>query len=325
MIEIDHLVKDFGSFRAVDDLSFSVEKGQVLGFLGPNGAGKSTTMKMITGYLAPTSGTARLLDMDVLKNPVGVKRVLGYLPEGAPAWPDMTVHGFLKFIAEARNIHKAEIASAMNAVVEKTNLETVLDQSIQTLSKGFKRRVGLAQALIHNPQVLIMDEPTDGLDPNQKKDIRDLITSMAEEKAIIISTHILEEVEVICNRAMIIDGGKIVADDTPAGLEARSHLHNSVRLSFSAADMEKAEKILSGAAFSASVEKVAENSILVLSPGQKAILDQTQACLTQASLKPLEIQVERGRLDDVFRSLTGSDVQKAKAANSTATNSGKGA
>ncbi|MTI11315.1 ABC transporter ATP-binding protein [Curvivirga aplysinae] len=308
MIEIDHLTKDFGTFRAVDSLSFSVEKGEVLGFLGPNGAGKSTSMKMITGYLSPTSGTARILGCDVRKDPISVKNAIGYLPEGAPAWPDMTPVSFLKFIAQIRKISGVETDKAIAEVVDKTNLGNVLHQPIQTLSKGFKRRVGLAQALLHDPEVLIMDEPTDGLDPNQKKDVRDLIQSMSADKAIIVSTHILEEVEVICSRAMIIDTGRIVADGRPEELEAQSERHNAVRLTVAPEQQENAQKLLEGSEVVQSVELIGETGLRALSVDRKPILDPVLACLGKANLKTLEVQVERGRLDDVFRNLTKSDI-----------------
>ncbi len=308
MIEIDHLTKDFGSFRAVDGLSFSLGKGEVLGLLGPNGAGKSTSMKMITGYLAPTSGTARILGHDVRNDPLAVKNAIGYLPEGAPAWPDMTPVSFLKFIASIRKLSGAEASHAVNEAIEKTNLSSVLHQPIQTLSKGFKRRVGLAQALLHDPAVLIMDEPTDGLDPNQKKDVRDLISSMAADKAIIISTHILEEVDVICSRAMIIDGGKIVADGSPSDLESKSLRHNAIRLNVAPSDQEKAMKLLQGLSSVSDVELIGNQGVLALSTDRQPILEAVQSCLSKGAVGTLEIQVERGRLDDVFRSLTHSDV-----------------
>ena len=231
MIEIDHLKKTFGPITAVDDISLTVGKGEVLGFLGPNGAGKSTTMKMITGFLPPSGGTARVAGFDVRTHPLEVKRRVGYLPEGAPMWPDMTPRGFLAFIARIRGFDGAEALDRTAAAVARTQLAGVLDQPIDTLSKGFKRRLGLAQALLHDPEVLILDEPTDGLDPNQKHEVRTLIHDMAGEKAIIISTHILEEVEAVCSRAIIIAQGRIVADDTPDNLVARSPRHNGDRKS----------------------------------------------------------------------------------------------
>jgi ABC-2 type transport system ATP-binding protein len=217
MIEIDRLVKRFGGFTAVDGVSFAVEKGTVLGFLGPNGAGKSTTMKMITGFLAPTSGTARVCGIDVGDRPRDAKARLGYLPEGAPTYPDMTPAGFLDFCAEARGLPKAARAEKVARAAALTELQEVMHQPVETLSKGFKRRVGLAQAILHDPEVLILDEPTDGLDPNQKHHVRQLIRAMAADKAIIISTHILEEVEAACDRAIIIGGGRILAEGAPAG------------------------------------------------------------------------------------------------------------
>jgi ABC-2 type transport system ATP-binding protein len=221
MIEIKNLSKRFGALTAVDDVSFNVEPGQVLGFLGPNGAGKSTTMKMITGFLAPTSGTVRVCGHDVEQAPLAAKRVMGYLPEGAPSYGEMTVNAFLEFIADVRGLRGEERAKRKSDVVERLSLQGVLEQSIETLSKGFRRRVGLAQAILHDPKVLILDEPTDGLDPNQKHEVRTLISHMAKDKIIVISTHILEEVDAVCNRAIIISGGRVLADDTPKGLAAR--------------------------------------------------------------------------------------------------------
>ncbi|HZZ19928.1 MAG TPA: ATP-binding cassette domain-containing protein [Opitutaceae bacterium] len=222
MIDVKGLVKTYGSKRAVDGVSFSVKRGEILGFLGPNGAGKSTTMKMITGFIRPDSGTASVDGIDVLKDPVAVKRKLGYLPESAPAYPEMTVVEFLGFIAEIRGFREPKVLRAqVERAVALTQLTSVGHQTIETLSKGYKQRVGFAQALLHDPPVLILDEPTDGLDPNQKNEVRTLIRSMAVEKAVILSTHILEEVEAICTRVVIISEGKIVADETPAALLAR--------------------------------------------------------------------------------------------------------
>ena len=212
MIEIDGLVKRFGSLTAVGGLSLKVTKGEVLGFLGPNGAGKSTTMKMITGFLAPTAGRIRVAGFNVAESPIEAQRKIGYLPEGAPAYGDMTPAQFLEFIADVRGLVHDQRKTAIATAIKRTDLTAVLEQPIDTLSKGFKRRVGLAQAILHDPPVLIMDEPTDGLDPNQKHSVRQLIRAMAPQKATIISTHILEEVEAICTRAVIIDRGRIVAD-----------------------------------------------------------------------------------------------------------------
>jgi ABC-2 type transport system ATP-binding protein len=222
MIEVKGLVKDYGSKRAVDNISFTVKRGDILGFLGPNGAGKSTTMKMITGFVSPTAGTAIVDGHDVTEDPVAVKKCLGYLPESAPAYGEMTVEEFLAFIAEVRGFRsRAERDEKVARALALTHLESVRTQTIETLSKGYKQRVGFAQALLHNPPVLILDEPTDGLDPNQKNEVRALIKNLAAEKAVILSTHILEEVEAICTRVIIISQGKVVVDETPAQFRAR--------------------------------------------------------------------------------------------------------
>jgi ABC-2 type transport system ATP-binding protein len=221
MIEIENLQKRFGAITAVDGVSFQVERGTVLGFLGPNGAGKSTTMKMLTGFLPPSGGTARIGGHDIQTDSLAAKKLVGYLPEGAPLYPDMTPEAFLMFIAEVRGLSGAAARARVAEVAEKVSLQKVMRQPIETLSKGFKRRVGLAQAILHDPQVLVLDEPTDGLDPNQKNEVRSLIKSMAAEKAVILSTHILEEVEAICTRVIIISQGRVVVDETPAQLQAR--------------------------------------------------------------------------------------------------------
>jgi len=221
-IKIKSLTKSFGAIRAVRNVSFNVSHGEVLGFLGPNGAGKSTTMKMITGFLEPTSGTVEVNGHDVLEDPLSVKRSIGYLPEGAPAYGEMTVKNFLNFIADIRQLNGAIRKKRLDEVIKTINIGTVIDQSIETLSKGFKRRVGLAQAILHDPNILILDEPTDGLDPNQKHEVRNLIKKMSKEKAIIISTHILEEVDAVCTRAIIISSGELLFDGTPTQLIAKS-------------------------------------------------------------------------------------------------------
>jgi ABC-2 type transport system ATP-binding protein len=222
MIKVENLVKAFGPKLAVNDVSFTVERGEVLGFLGPNGAGKSTTMRMITGFIPPTSGRITIGGYDMLEDPLPAKRLIGYLPENAPGYADMTVHGFLSFAAELRGLQGDARKKAIHRAAEHCLLNNVLYQTIDTLSKGYKHRTGLAQALIHDPDILIMDEPTDGLDPNQKHDVRNLIKRMGENKAIIFSTHILEEVEAACTRVIIIDRGRIVANGTPQELKARS-------------------------------------------------------------------------------------------------------
>jgi ABC-2 type transport system ATP-binding protein len=222
MIEVKGLVKHYGSKRAVDGVSFTVNRGDILGFLGPNGAGKSTTMKMITGFLRPDAGTALVDGHDVTRDPVAVKSRLGYLPESAPAYGEMTVEEFLGFIAETRGFRTRDARhSQVERALGLTQLGPVRTQTIETLSKGYKQRVGFAQALLHNPPVLILDEPTDGLDPNQKNEVRTLIKNLAAEKAVVLSTHILEEVEAICTRVIIISQGKVVVDETPAQFRAR--------------------------------------------------------------------------------------------------------
>lgn len=229
MIEIKNLTKDFGPLRAVDGISFKVGRGEVLGFLGPNGAGKSTTMKVVTGFLSPTSGTASICGHDIEKEPRAAKQKLGYLPEGAPAYADMTPAAFLDFIADIRGLSGDKKKRRIAEVVELVHLDSVLHQRIETLSKGYKRRVGLAQAIVHDPEVLVLDEPTDGLDPNQKHEVRTLIRSMSKDKAIVLSTHILEEVEAVCTRAIIIAQGRVRFDGTPAELVSQGALDEVFR------------------------------------------------------------------------------------------------
>src|SRR5689334_22308248 len=229
MIEIEGLTKRFGAMTAVAGLSLSVGKGEVLGFLGPNGAGKSTTMKMVTGYLAPDAGSAKICGYDIERDGLAARKVIGYLPEGAPAYGDMTAGEFLSFIAEVRGISGEAAKNRIRDVVDLTELNSVLNQRIESLSKGFKRRVGLAQAILHDPPVLIMDEPTDGLDPNQKHEVRLLIKSMARDKAIVLSTHILEEVEAVCTRAIIIAKGRVLFDGTPDQLTAQGPIDEVFR------------------------------------------------------------------------------------------------
>jgi len=221
-IQVTQLTKMFGRQLAVNQASFTVREGEIVGFLGPNGAGKSTTMKMITGFLEPTSGKISVCNFDILENPIEAKQKIGYLPEGAPLYGEMTVTAFLNFVAEVRGMRGAAREQRIEDVIRKINLQSVRQQTLETLSKGYKRRVGVAQAILHDPEILIMDEPTDGLDPNQKHEVRTLIQEMAHEKAIVISTHILEEVDAICTRAIIIASGKMLFDGTPAELLSRS-------------------------------------------------------------------------------------------------------
>ncbi len=306
MIEISNLTKRFAQHTVVDNLSFSVQPGEVLGFLGPNGAGKSTTMKMLTGFLAPTSGSASILGFDIQKDCLKAQRLIGYLPEGAPCYGDMTVRRFLEFIAEVRGFKGAEKRERVAKAVAQVELEAVLEQSIETLSKGFKRRVGLAQAILHDPKVLILDEPTDGLDPNQKHQVRKLIQSLAYDKIVIISTHILEEVSAVCTRAVVIAHGKLLADGTPLELESRSRYHQAVTL-VAAEPLDRAA--LAALPGVAGVEENAlEHSLSVLAKPGEVIFPQVNALIAERGWQVRELNVERGRLDEVFRSLTRGEV-----------------
>ncbi len=310
MVAVRGLTKDFGAIRAVDQISFDVGRGEVLGFLGPNGAGKSTTMKMITGFLAPTRGHATVCGHDIAREPVLAKAKIGYLPEGAPAYPDMTPAGFLAFCAGIRGLRGAELATRVGYAVERIQLAGVLHQPIDTLSKGFKRRVGLAQAILHDPAVLILDEPTDGLDPNQKHEVRGLITELAREKATIISTHILEEVDAVCTRALIIAGGRIVADGTPRELEARSRWHNAISIVLPTTHVAALRGALARLANVEAIEDVAGEealSCVTAFPKRGATLvAEAGAIARDARLRVEELRVERGRLDEVFRSVTAA-------------------
>ncbi|NMY49755.1 ABC transporter ATP-binding protein [Pseudomonas sp. WS 5011] len=306
MIEIKNLTKRFAQHTAVDDLSFSVKPGEVLGFLGPNGAGKSTTMKMLTGFLAPTSGSASILGFDIQKDTLKAQRQIGYLPEGAPCYGDMTVRSFLEFIAEVRGFKGAEKRQRVAKAVAQVELDAVLEQSIETLSKGFKRRVGLAQAILHDPKVLILDEPTDGLDPNQKHQVRKLIQSLAHDKIVIISTHILEEVSAVCTRAVVIAHGKLLADGTPLELESRSRYHQAVTLVANEALDQAALAALPGVA--GVEENTQEHSLSILAKPGEVIFPQVNALIAERGWQVKELNVERGRLDEVFRSLTRGEV-----------------
>ena len=308
LLEIEELTKRFGPITAVEGVSFSVGRGEVLGFLGPNGAGKTTTMRMVTGYLPSSGGTARVCGFDVGRQPIEVKRRIGYLPEGAPAYGDMTPLGLLGFVADLRNLKGARRKERIDAVVERLALGSVLHRPIETLSKGFKRRVGLAQAILADPEVLILDEPTDGLDPNQKHEVRQLLTEMAGDKAIVISTHILEEVEAICSRAIIVAAGRIVADATPEALLARAPDHRAVGLRLAADHEAGARAALDALPAVARVETLAaSNGIAALraypADGQE-IMGPVQQAIAAAGIALDEIYVERGRLDEVFRALT---------------------
>jgi ABC-2 type transport system ATP-binding protein len=317
MLEIRQLVKRFGPLLAVDDVSFTVPRGEVLGFLGPNGAGKSTTMKMITGFLAPTAGTAIICGYDIGTQPIAAKRHIGYLPEGAPAYPDMTPADFLDFIAHIRGFSGGEAKRRIGRVVEMIRIGEVLHQPIETLSKGFKRRVGVAQALLHDPSVLILDEPTDGLDPNQKYEMRKIITAMRPEKAIIISTHLLEEVEAVCSRAIIIAHGRVLADGTPTELAQRSRQHNSVRLGIASGADSNIRAELAALPGVASVEPIRDtegDGLMVFARGGRPVVAEIADLARSRGWSITGLRVERGRLDDVFREITTAQPAPAPVA-----------
>jgi ABC-2 type transport system ATP-binding protein len=304
-IEARRLCKNYGSLVAVDQLSFEVGAGEVLGFLGPNGAGKSTTMKMLTGFLAPSSGTAVINGHDIVNDSLEARRCIGYLPEGAPSYGEMTVKAFLEFVARARGFSGKDSVTAAGAAMERLNLDRVIEQPVETLSKGFKRRVGLAQAIIHDPQVLIMDEPTDGLDPNQKHEVRSLIRDMAEEKIIVISTHLLEEVHALCNRAMIISDGRLLVDDTPEGLIARSRYHDAVTLVVD--QPERVASVLSELPQARKVE-LREGELTVFpAPGER-LFEVIADAVRENRWAVSELRLEAGRLDEVFRQITRGEV-----------------
>ena len=305
MIKIDNLVKAFGPKRAVDGISFAVERGEVLGFLGPNGAGKSTTMRIVTGFMPPSAGAVTVGGFDVVESPLAAKRLIGYLPENAASYPDMTVHAFLEFVAELRGLSGQARRKALGRVVELCFLDSVLRQSIDTLSKGYKHRTCLAQALIHDPQVLIMDEPTDGLDPNQKHEVRNLIRELGANKAIIFSTHILEEVDAACTRAVIIDRGRIVANGTPEELRAMSALHGAVTLQARGATAERLAEL-------GRVENL--GGAFRIYPRDKSRAGQlAQEVVDMVNLHGWKVEgmySERGELDEVFRRITLPDTVK---------------
>ena len=306
MIKVTHLSKSFVQHMAVDDLSFSIEPGEVVGFLGPNGAGKSTTMKMLTGFLRPCEGQVSICGFDITKQTLKAQRLIGYLPEGAPCYGDMSVFDFLVFIAQIRGYRGKELQQRVARAIALVELEHVVEQNIETLSKGFKRRVGLAQAVLHDPKVLILDEPTDGLDPNQKHQVRKLIKSLAVDRIVIISTHILEEVSALCTRAMVISRGRLLVDETPYELQSRSRYHQAVTV---LADQPLDRQLLQALPGVAGLEdNPLDGSLTILAePGQ--VIFPAVSLLIHAQGWPVrELEVERGRLDEVFRSLTRGDV-----------------
>ena len=308
MIRIENLVKTFGAKRAVDGVSFNVERGEVLGFLGPNGAGKSTTMRMITGFYPPTEGKVTVGGHDVTESPLEAKRLIGYLPENAASYQDMTVRGFLEFAAAIRGMDATAARKALGRVVERCFLESVIDQSIDTLSKGYRHRTCLAQALIHDPEVLVLDEPTDGLDPNQKHEVRNLIRELGRTKAVVFSTHILEEVDAACSRAIIIDRGRIVANGTPEELRSMSDIAGAVTLQAQGATQDKLAAL-------GRVETVGE-SFRVYPASKAGSAELTRAIVALADREGWKLdalRTEEGQLDEVFRRITLPDTVKRAA------------
>jgi ABC-2 type transport system ATP-binding protein len=319
MIKVENLTKAFGPKVAVNRISFSVERGEVLGFLGPNGAGKSTSMRMITGFIPPTEGRITVGGFDMVDNPIPAKALIGYLPENAPAYSDMTVFGFLNFTAELRGLRGNAKKKAVNRAVEMCFLESVIHQSIDTLSKGFRHRTCFAQSIIHDPDILILDEPTDGLDPNQKHEVRTLIRRMGEKKAIIFSTHILEEVDAACSRAIIIDRGQIVANGTPAQLRQKSDIAGAVLLRVTGITGGELKDRLTQAGAGRKVLIVKEDSSAVTArvypkgANVNGELARSVAEIAAAQKWHVEeLHTEEGRLDEVFRSITLPETVKSQ-------------
>lgn len=307
MVEVQNLVKDFGPNRAVDHVSFKVGKGDILGFLGPNGAGKSTTMKILTGFLPATSGTARVEGFDVRENSLETRRRIGYLPESSPAYPEMTVEEFLLFIAECRNLgNRTARRQRVDEVLALCFLQSVRHQTIETLSKGYKQRVGFAQAVIHDPAVLVLDEPTDGLDPNQKHEVRKIVASMAKDKAIILSTHILEEVEALCNRIIVIAGGKLLVDETPADFRKRHRQTNALYLEAANCPGQELASRLDQEPFVRETQPEGKGCLILPRDGQ--IIDPEVLAVSQSEKWQL-VTFHRvpARLDEVFRQLTKAE------------------
>ncbi len=313
MINVEKLTKSFGPKLAVDNISFSVEKGEVLGFLGPNGAGKSTSMRMITGFLMPSAGKVSVCGFDVVEQGLKSRSKLGYLPENAPMYSDMSVFGFLSFCAELRGLFGTAKQKAIDRAVQLCFLEPVVLQSVDTLSKGYRHRTCLAQAIIHDPEVLILDEPTDGLDPNQKHEVRTLIRDMRRNKAIIFSTHILEEVEAACTRAIIIDRGKIVANGTPDELKARAPLAGTIVVGIRGTPWGTIQHELTGLQYLSKSELISEfdaQTMFRLQPNGD-LLPEVLALAQRQQWQVEHLNVDEGRLDDVFRSITLPDRERA--------------
>jgi ABC-2 type transport system ATP-binding protein len=319
MIDVRNLRKSFGAKTAVNGVSFKVEMGEVLGFLGPNGAGKSTTMRMITGFIPPSEGEVFVGGFNMLETPLPAKSLIGYLPENAPSYTDMTVLGFLGFAAELRGLHGAAGKRAIDRVVEMCFLESVLHQSIETLSKGFRHRTCFAQSIIHDPPVLVLDEPTDGLDPNQKHEVRTLIRTMGRTKAIVFSTHILEEVEAACSRAIIIDRGQIVANGTPEELKQRSEHAGAVTVRLLAGSSAEVVQRLSQLPTVGKCTVLSESPVTVRAylkkNGERGELAREIGDIAASERWRIEeLHTEEGRLDEVFRNITRPETKQEEAA-----------
>ena len=319
MIKVENLKKAFGPKLAVNGVSFTVERGEVLGFLGPNGAGKSTTMRMITGFIPPTEGRVTVGGNDITTNPIEAKRLIGYLPENAPAYSDMTVRSFLNFSAQIRGLSGSERRRAIDRVIELCFLESVIHQSVDTLSKGYRHRTCFAQSIIHDPEILILDEPTDGLDPNQKHEVRSIIKRMGEKKAIIFSTHILEEVEAVCSRAIIVDRGQIVADGTPDDLKQKSPNAGAVTLRIRGTEASQAKERLGQLSTVDQVLVLDDSDTVTLKTTPKSATNNELASsiadtANQAGWRIEELRTEEGKLDEVFRTITKPDTASEVAA-----------
>ena len=309
MIEVSHLTKYYGDVAALEDLTLKLVPGEILGFLGPNGAGKSTAMKMLTGFLRPSSGEVRIWGSNMWQDSLVAQRHIGYLPEGAPAYEEMTPLGFLQFIADARGLTGVERANRLEQTITVMSLQEVLGQRIETLSKGFKRRVGLAQAILHDPDVLILDEPTDGLDPNQKHQVRKMIKGLSADKIVIVSTHNLEEVTAVCNRAMVLAKGRVVSDGTPESLMAMSPYHGAVTLKSSSASLAEIAEVVGSITGVKEAVPIAGGITIFPENIDNTLFTKVLEVSLAKGWKVDSLYVESGRLDEVFRSLTEGESQ----------------
>jgi len=309
VIEVKNLSKSYGQKKAVKNVSFTINRGEILGFIGPNGAGKSTTMRMITGFITPTSGDVFIDGKSVTKHPLLTKQKIGYLPESAPVYKNMTVYGFLKFCARMRGIPKKQLKTEISTAIADCFLESVKNQKIETLSKGFRHRTSLAQTLLGNPDILILDEPTDGLDPNQKHQVRRLIREWQKTRAVIISTHILEEVDAVCDRIVLIDQGEVKFDGTPDAFRSISTDQSVVTLQCEGVTSDTMMNLLTNQPFVSNLERVSSHSIKIFGKDQNSIKTELNTFTREQGWHIVELTHETGRLDDVFRTLTLGDQQ----------------